>query len=262
MWWRIYPDGSRKDLGITCEYTFEATCPDGGSGSGLYTGGDNIGDDGGGDYTGGSGPSGGGDAPCGDPIHGCMTDIRDKKIYIDGEPCAGNPVEQPRIAAQKTHSGIDGGRFRVGDNAVRTFENGDPKDHKGLDIENNLGDNIYSTHSGRVYYLGNDPEGWGNFALIESTIENEKVSILIAHLGDFNVNQGDYISAGTVIGSAGVSGNLADAISEGTAIQHTHIEFRKKENGFYFNKSEPLDPEEFITTKFNTDGTVIPETDC
>uniref|UniRef100_A0A2B4R1Y7 3-isopropylmalate dehydrogenase n=1 Tax=Stylophora pistillata TaxID=50429 RepID=A0A2B4R1Y7_STYPI len=57
----------------------------------------------------------------------------------DGKPCKGDPVPNPRIAAQKV-SGIRGGMFGY----TRTRKDGKPDFHDGIDLLNNYGDPVYA----------------------------------------------------------------------------------------------------------------------
>ncbi|MCP9291473.1 M23 family metallopeptidase [Gracilimonas sediminicola] len=83
---------------------------------------------------------------------------------IDGEvPCQGNPVKNPRIAEQKQNSGLDGGRFTVGDDAVR---DGGNRDHKGLDLLVGHGEPLFSMREGEVKAIGNDKDGLGKYVIV------------------------------------------------------------------------------------------------
>jgi murein DD-endopeptidase MepM/ murein hydrolase activator NlpD len=77
---------------------------------------------------------------------------------------------------------------------------------------------------------------------------------------------GSTVSAGDVIGIQGLSGNLDRAIRQGaTNDVHSHIIVRKRtgtgwhpENDF----EEIINPEQFIKTKFDANGSPLAETDC
>ena len=173
---------------------------------------------------------------------------------IDGEvPCVGNPVKNPRIAEQKQNSGVDGGRFTVGDDAVR---DGGNRDHKGLDLLVGHGEPLFTMREGEVKAIGNDKDGLGKYVIVNYDIGGEDVWILYAHLNTVNVGSGT-IPQGTVIGTAGISGNLAGAIEKNFAYQHVHMEVRI---GGWSGSAK--DPENYINTKFYTNGNVVPGTDC
>jgi murein DD-endopeptidase MepM/ murein hydrolase activator NlpD len=67
------------------------------------------------------------------------------------------------------------------------------------------------------------------------------------------------VDAGTIIGQAGETGNLASAIERGYAIQHLHIEIREGTN---WNTATKKNPEEYVKTKFDSNGKVIESTKC
>jgi len=179
----------------------------------------------------------------------------------DPEPCVGNPVKNPRIAPQE-NSGIEGGRFRA--DARKKFNNQGvlvDKPHWATDLANLKGDTIYSLYDGTFHTSGYDENGWGHFVIIKSIVDDIEYYFLYAHLqqNDFNFDQ---VSAGFPIGIASDSGNLSKAISDGLAVQHLHLEVRKVVAGVSFNNSPKLDPEDFLTTKFDSFGNPITSTDC
>jgi len=173
-------------------------------------------------------------------------------------PCVGNPIKNPEIAPQ-TNSGINGGRF--GENA-RSAEDGGPLAHNGLDLKNSLNDNVYNMYDGEVYTIGFNKGGWGNFIIIKSNLGGSPKFFLYAHLESFEVLNGDNVSAGAVLGIAGESGNLNRAKKQNLAIQHLHIEVRDAAGGAGFNQAQMLNPENFVTTKFDENGQVISGTEC
>ena len=180
--------------------------------------------------------------------------------YIDEEgetePCVGNPVKNPRIAPQE-NSGINGGRFGF----TRINPDGSPKEHSALDIKVNFGEPIYSMFDGIIINTGYQEDGWGNWILIKSDIGGTDYYLLYAHLDDINYISGS-IPAGSMLGTAGDSGNLKEAINEGFAVMHLHLEIRKVLSGVTFNNSEKINPEEVLTTKFSSTEEPLLETDC
>lgn len=176
---------------------------------------------------------------------------------ITGEvPCEGNPVKNPRIAAQ-TNSGVDGGRFTVGDDAVRKDKYGNFKDHKGLDIKTIQGQAIFSMYDGVVKAAIENNKDFGNYVIVSYTIDGIDYWVLYAHLDTINIDYGA-ISKGTPIGTAGISGNLEGAILDGYTSQHVHIEVRI---GGWKDKT-PKNPEDILSTEFTENGNLVAETDC
>ncbi|WP_340106591.1 M23 family metallopeptidase [Rhodohalobacter sp. 8-1] len=206
-----------------------------------------------------------GDNPDGDDESCPLGTIADENGGCIGEedpkPCVGNPVKNPRIAPQ-ANSGIEGGRFRAG--ARKKFNNQGilvDKPHWATDLANNKGDMIHSLYDGTLFATGYDESGWGHFVIIKSIVDGIEYYFLYAHLqqSDFNFDQ---VSAGFPIGIASDSGNLSQAISDSLAVQHVHLEVRKVVAGVSFNSSPKLDPEDFLTTKFDSFGNPITSTDC
>jgi len=170
-------------------------------------------------------------------------------------------VKNPRIAPQ-TNSGVDGGRF----GPTRTYEDGTPKEHKGLDIANDVGDSIFSMYDGKVVSVGNDPEGIGYYVTVQAKVDGIFHTIQYGHLkkSDRPTN-GSTISAGDLVGKQGTSGNLKNAIKKDLAEPHTHIIVRERtgsgwnlENDY----SDPENPENIMKTKFDDQGDPVSGTDC
>jgi len=177
-------------------------------------------------------------------------------------PCVGNPIKNPEIAPQ-TNSGFNGGRF--GEDARKGWDEVNKQlfdvPHNGLDLKNSLGDNVYSMFDGEVYAAGFDERGWGNWIIIESELGGSPKFFLYAHLESFEVTGGS-VQAGTVLEIAGDSGNMREAIDEGYAIQHLHIEVRDAAAGAGFTNAQKLNPESFVTTKFDESGQTVSGTEC
>ncbi len=201
----------------------------------------------------GGGGSNGGDTN--EPDHCPIGQVEDANgNCIMGEvPCEGNPLKSPRIAEQKQNSGINGGRFTVGDNAVR---DGGNRDHKGLDLLVGHGEALFTMKQGVVKAIESS-EKLGKYVIVSYNIGGEDVWILYAHLNTVNISYGTF-PQGTVIGTAGISGNLAGAIKDNYAYQHVHVEARI---GGWSGKN-PKNPENYLSTKFNSDGTIVSGTDC
>ena len=174
------------------------------------------------------------------------------------EPCLGNPLQQPRLASQLGASGIEGARMRVGQDAVRINLDGTKRDHRGVDIKVGHGEAIYSPYGGEVYAIGRSDK-IGLYVIMKYEIGGETVNMLFAHLNNSSINEGATYPAGTIIGSAGISGNLGDAIKKGYAIQHVHIEVRTGEG---WASGDMKDAEDYMTTKFDDSGSPISTTDC
>lgn len=202
----------------------------------------------------GGGGSGGSDL---DPWSGGDPDPGDGggSGLIDPEsPCEGNPIKNPKIAAQLA-SGVNGGR----DGLTRKNLDGSPKQHGGTDIATDVGQAIYSMYSGVV--ISRDTfDNLGNYVMIQVSVNGDIYTIEYGHLQDIGrIALNTQVDAGTLIGFQGVSGNLLDAVLKGRTTPHTHIIVKKKQaDGSY----ERINPEDILTTKFDEEGNPISSTNC
>ena len=97
--------------------------------------------------------------------------------------------------------------------------------HSGIDIGAYWGSNILAANSGQVIWVGWDPNGYGNYVMID---HGGGVVTLYAHASQILVYTGEYVSRGQVIAKVGSTG-----LSTGA-----HIHFEIRINGVYQN---PLD---------------------
>lgn len=96
--------------------------------------------------------------------------------------------------------------------------------HKGIDITNPFGTNVYASANGVIIRKGYHILGYGKFIEID---HGNKVSTIYAHLSKTNVSVGDSVKIGDTIGKIGSTG-----LSTGP---HLHYEIRK--NGIAINPS-------------------------
>jgi murein DD-endopeptidase MepM/ murein hydrolase activator NlpD len=98
--------------------------------------------------------------------------------------------------------------------------------HKGLDIANNTGTNIYASASGVVIYTG-----WhGSYGRKIIIYHGFGYSTVYAHLSRIDINVGDEVNKGDIIGAMGNTGNSTGP--------HLHFEILVDGN--------PKDPLEFL----------------
>ena len=97
--------------------------------------------------------------------------------------------------------------------------------HSGIDIGAWWGSNILAANSGVVLWVGWDPNGYGNYVMID---HGGGVVTLYAHASQILVSVGQYVGRGQVIGKVGSTG-----LSTGA-----HIHFEIRVNGSY---QDPLD---------------------
>jgi murein DD-endopeptidase MepM/ murein hydrolase activator NlpD len=101
--------------------------------------------------------------------------------------------------------------------------------HNGLDFGVPVGTSVKATMSGKVVYAGWNNQGYGNLVIVE----NGPYRTYFAHLSGVPVKVGDTVSAGSVIGKSGNTGNSTGP--------HVHYEVRLN--------SKPIDPTSFTLKK-------------
>jgi murein DD-endopeptidase MepM/ murein hydrolase activator NlpD len=174
-------------------------------------------------------------------------------------PCERNPIKNLEIAPQ-TYSKEKGARF--GEDARKQFNEDRTalinQAHYGLDMKNNFGDAVFSMFDGTIIETGIDEKGWGKWIRVKSIVNGETIIVLYAHLHAYG-GTSDTLEAGTIIGQAGETGNLANAKRQNYAIQHLHIEIREGTN---WDTATKKNPEEYVKTKFDSNGEVIESTKC
>lgn len=182
---------------------------------------------------------------------------------VNGEkPCAGNPVKNPRIAAQLGASGINGGRW--GTTRFTGLSTTADKNHNAIDIKVPNGSAIFSPFDGTVDGR-NYQKDLGYYITIRFLKDNVYYLIRFAHLKKESMPLlNSTVTAGQVIGVQGDSGNLANAIIKNYAVSHTHITTLKRTGTGWSHKNDyvSVNPENLLKTKFNSDGSVKSTTDC
>ena len=186
------------------------------------------------------------------------TNPEDGEIPINDldPPCPGDPLKNPKIAPTG-EQGVEGGRF----GALRINENGGIGSHNGLDIAAEENEALYTMVDGVVVAAkggisANTRGGrdFGNYVVIKTQIDGVDYWNLYAHLNSVSAKEGFLISKGDFIGLSGKTGNASDESNPTPVTSHVHVEFRLFEDGISFNKSEAVNPEIFLATKFDTAG--------
>ena len=99
--------------------------------------------------------------------------------------------------------------------------------HQGVDLPLKTGDPIYATFTGKVRmsrYMG----GFGNLIIIR---HENGLETFYAHLSKRNVEEGDWVNAGDVIGLGGSTGRSTGP----------HLHFETRYNGFAFDPQWLID---------------------
>lgn len=115
-----------------------------------------------------------------------------------------------------TGVGLMGNGFFVWPSAVHMIS-GNPygPGHNGIDIGAGAGSALFAADSGTVVYAGWLNGGYGNFVMID---HGNGFTTWYEHLENIQVNCGDNVFQGSVIGTAGSTGNSTGA--------HLHFEIR------------------------------------
>jgi len=101
--------------------------------------------------------------------------------------------------------------------------------HHGIDIRAHLGDPIYAADSGVIVYAGPNSFGYGNLLVID---HGNGFQTVYGHLSQWNVDCGQSVYQGNLIGLAGSTGNSSGP--------HLHFEVHYK--GGYVNPWTVLPP--------------------
>lgn len=102
--------------------------------------------------------------------------------------------------------------------------------HWGIDIAGNEGEAAYATDAGVVVYAGWNNYGYGNMIMVD---HGNNFQSLYAHLSAINVQCGQSVGQGDVIGAIGTTGNSSGA--------HLHFEIRAISS--FVNPHDVLPPE-------------------
>jgi murein DD-endopeptidase MepM/ murein hydrolase activator NlpD len=81
------------------------------------------------------------------------------------------------------------------------------KSNEGINILAAQGTPVKAANSGKVTYIGQKVEGYGNLIIIK---HDDNIMTAYAHLDGVNVVRGAKVSAGDVIGTVGKSGNVSE----------------------------------------------------
>lgn len=154
-----------------------------------------------------------------------------------------NPELCPTDAAGQNKNGA---RFGCSRDGGKTF-------HSGLDLKAAVGTEFKAIYSGKVpphpYGIRdlkpNDPkykEELGNFIIVNS----KDFAIKYCHLSKINVQEGDTINSGQIIGETGKSSNAFD--DNIVPNKHLHIVVSKDK---FATSNKYVDPEPYLKNKFD-----------
>ena len=107
------------------------------------------------------------------------------------------------------------------------FDYSPATNHRGIDIDGDLGDAVYAADNGVVVYAGWNNWGYGNVVVIN---HGNGWQTLYAHLSAYNVGCGQGVWQGSVIGAIGSTGNSTGP----------HLHFEMMYNGTKVNPHDYL----------------------
>lgn len=166
--------------------------------------------------------------------------------HLEPEP---SPIPTENLTNQNENQFIPLLGFPIapsGSNLIETSyrfgstQSGDRIPHDGVEMINSEGTQVVATADGIVYFSGNDNsiqrgrflDFYGNLIILEHHFDrySEPVYTLYAHLSELDVNEGDRVSKGQLIGLVGASG--------AAFTNHLHFEVRVG-NPFLENARNP-----------------------
>lgn len=95
--------------------------------------------------------------------------------------------------------------------------------------------NVMAAARGNVWYKGNDPNGWGNFVILEHYFKGKHLVTIYSHFQEpSNLKIGQSVQEGDILGLMGKTGRAT-----GT---HLHFEIREIVDPTNFKTWKPIDP--------------------
>lgn len=240
---------SNQSCGTDHEYVCGSATPGSGSddgGGGYPDPGDGTGGGGGGDGGDGGGEGDGDPTDCSNfPRPGDWCEPKDPDVEED-RVCTSDPLADMDI--RSTCDGVEGGRYGY------TRGPNNTQFHGGLDLSAEVGTELFAMKGGEVAFVGNDPDGWGNYVVIQSATNGSRFA-LYAHLSSVSVQEDQSVNMGTQIGETGMSGNAGEAECNPA---HLHLEVREGSSSDFGwtedNGGETKDPENYVGTEFDDSG--------
>ena len=127
----------------------------------------------------------------------------------------------PSVIELKLFSDIDGFHAPITGHIISPYGPRGRRNHNGVDVPLKVGDPIYATFDGKVRYSKYNTGGFGNLVIIRHL---NGLETYYAHMTRANVESGDYVKAGQIIGFGGTTGR-----SYGP---HLHFEVRYCDHTF------------------------------
>jgi len=139
--------------------------------------------------------------------------------------------------------------------------------HSGVDVRASVNTPLRPALAGIVFSVTETftpgvyvSESLGNKIIIRSTLDDGRdVYIMYCYLNEVNVNVGDTIKVGQIIGLTGDTGNagVRPDGTRGCSLERLHVHIEATRDGVFFGGAARIDPSMFITTKFDRNGNQI-----
>lgn len=216
-----------------------------------------------------NGPCGGADTGSGPGAGDGGSSVVIPVVPVDDEDeCLPDPFEDVNEIVSPGVSGVNGGRFGCTRKHSQKTCGGvrGKKRHGGLDLKADENTPLKILYSGTV--VDRTPASqmaaprtrgkgaFGNVLVIQSTLPNgDIIKVRYAHMNSINVSFGATVTAGDFAGNSGKTGNARGK----SVTAHVHIDVLKKQTNGSFTY---VNPEDYIQTKFDNNGTVIESEDC
>jgi murein DD-endopeptidase MepM/ murein hydrolase activator NlpD len=148
----------------------------------------------------------------------------------------GDPVKNPKIRENRAN------------NLYGVVRNQCKKNHQGFDYEAPVGTEALAVKIGEVINVDNiDDSDYGLNVTVSVINDDGTVSYgFYGHLSSINVETGDIIEEGSVVGYTGISGNADDKSP------HLHFENRNKPGTLDKGLNGREDPNNIVDTDFNS----------
>lgn len=169
------------------------------------------------------------------------------------KPCVDDPLVIMEISDHLT-GGKNKNRFGCARNGDSCQSTTGKKWHGGIDLYAPIGTSVFSLTSGTVLYTQENHNDLGNWIIIHSGNYYYSYS----HLSSLsNLQIGDNVSKGDILGDSGDTGNASGGGP------HLHLEVRiQTSSGQSYNDATEKNPENYLGTKFDSQGNTINNPDC
>ncbi len=131
----------------------------------------------------------------------------DQPAKVDHEADKKAPSSMARKFKLASPLGLNRFSWPVDGEVISGYGRAGNKFNDGINIAVPLGTSVQAADAGKVIYIGNNIEGYGNLVIIKH--DGDFMSAY-AHLKDIQIERGISVSKGDVLGSVGKTGNVSE----------------------------------------------------